>query len=72
MRPENYVRNGHIFGKGIWFQCVYCDQGCSSYAILCSHESTCVKRKDFLRRYDDARRKHSGRINRGKDWNRNA
>lgn len=70
VKPESYVRNGKIF-KGVWFQCVYyCEQGCSSYAILCAHESDCSKRREFTRRYDDARRKHSGRVRRGADWNR--
>ncbi len=68
MRPESFVRGGKIF-KGAIFQCVYCEQTCSSYAILCAHELRCDKRKEFLRRYDDARRRHSGRYRRGLDWN---
>ena len=62
------VRRGHLLTK-VWFSCVYCGQDCFSYAILCSHESTCEKRKAFTRSYDDARRKHTGRLRRGTDWN---
>lgn len=51
-----------FFPPGTSFQCVYCEQTCSSYAILRSHEGDCSKRKVFTRTYDDARRKHSRRI----------
>jgi len=62
------VRRGHLL-TGVWFSCVYCGQKCFSALILSSHEHVCEQRKAFERRHDDARRKHSGWLKRGENWN---
>lgn len=67
-RDRRYVRNGQIV-ESLRFQCVFCRQKCSSFAILCAHEGSCETRRARERSFADARRKHTGRANRGRDWN---